>query len=389
MRTRIRAAVIAFMAVASVAFVALVVFLLTDGPRPFGPDAPSGAVANASASPDRPAVKDLYIDCTAKGDGDGSSDRPWTSPSSLESASLAAGATVQLKRGCSWDGAVKIGGAGTSAQPIVVSAFGDGPAPILTAGSNPKTVAVLTVDAPFTQVSGLHIKNAAGPGITLAGADSAVADTEIESVAIGVQMRGDRTTASRMTVHDLRMLTNTPGGNDDAGAIGFAVEASDVTITDSSCVNCVAPSYDYGTDGGFADIWNHGDRLTISNCTATNVDGFLEVGGDLKDASAVDVKLAGNTVKSVGGFLWLHTTGDYAMAIGRLEASGNTIVNDSTTEVLGGSIGTVEFVDNTVTSSSQVAYKAAPGVHRDNTYTLPATVSVGFPVQASERPAGP
>ena len=386
MRTAIRVAVTALMAVASLA---LVVFLLPDGPRPAGADAPPGAVVDASESRARPAMNDLYVDCTAKGGGDGSSERPWTTPSSLRSASLPAGASVHFKRGCSWDGAVTISGAGTATQPVVVSAFGDGAAPILTAGSIPKTMAVLTVNAPFTRVSGLHIKGAAGPGITLSGADSAVADTEIESVAIGVQMRGDRATAERMTVHDLRMLTNTPGGNDDAGAIGFTVEASDVTITDSSCVNCVASSYDYGTDGGFADIWNHGDRLTISNCTATNVDGFLEVGGDLKDASAVDVKLTGNTVRSVGGFLWLHTKGDYAMAVGRLEARGNTIVNDSTTEVLGGSIGTVEFVGNTVTSSSQVAYEGVPGVHRDNTYTLPATVSVGFPVQASERPAGP
>ena len=110
----------------------------------------------------------------------------------------------------------------------------------------------------------------------------------------------------------------------------------------------------------------------------------VEVGGNRKDASAVDVRLIDNKVTSVGGFIWLHTEGDYAMRIGRVEARGNTIDSDSRTEILGGAIETIEFYDNTVSSTSQITHDARPAQHRDNRYTLPQGVNVGFDLDGSE-----
>ncbi len=377
-----RKALVIGLTVLLVAVAALAVVWARRGSDP-GPSGPTAAPSTPSHS-QRSSSKEVYVDCAAPAGGDGSKDRPWASPAALDDVWLPQGATVFLKRGCSWDVPVSVSGSATRSEPIRVTAYGEGVAPILSAGSVPRETAVLTLETPHMRADGLHVRRAAGAGISIKGADSLVSDSTIEDVAIGVQFLGERSTAERMNIHDLNMLINTPGGNDDAGAIGFSVEAHDVTIADSTCTNCVAPSYDYGHDGGFADIWNHGDRLTIRNSTGNNVDGFLEVGGNRQDASAVDVRLIDNKVNSVGGFIWLHTEGDYAMRIGRVEARGNTIDSDSRTEILGGAIETIEFVDNTVTSTSQITHDQRPAQHRGNRYTLPEGVNVGFDLDGSE-----
>lgn len=347
------------------------------------PERPTAAPSTPSHS-QRTSGKEVYVDCAAPGGGDGTRTRPWTSPASLDDVWLPQGGTVFLKRGCSWDVPVSVSGSATESEPIRVTAYGEGAAPILSASSVPRETAVLTLETPYIRADALHVRKAAGAGVSIKGEGGSVSDSEIEDVAIGVQFLGHRSTAERMNIHDLNMLINTPGGNDDAGAIGFSVEAHDVTIADSTCTNCVAPSYDYGHDGGFADIWNYGDRLTIRGSTGNNVDGFLEVGGNRKDASAVDVRLIDNKVTSVGGFIWLHTEGDYAMRIGRVEARGNTIDSDSRTEILGGAIETIEFYDNTVSSTAQITHDQRPAQHRGNRYTLPQGVNVGFELDGSE-----
>src|SRR6185436_2060000 len=113
--------------------------------------------------------------------------------------------------------------------------------------------------------------------------------------------------------HDLRMVVNTPGGQDDYGAVGFVVSAPRNEISYDRCVNCRASSYDYGTDGGFAEILNQGDGTSIHHNYSWNTAGFLEIGAR-NGGSARGVRVYYNEIRDSSG-LCLHTAGNFAITI--------------------------------------------------------------------------
>lgn len=293
---------------------------------------PSRSPSSASSSSDgstsvattgRPAT--YFIDCAAAGGGTGTWERPWTSPAELREVFLEPGSTVSFKRGCSWEGQVWITGRGTAAQPITVSAHGDGTAPRLRDSDAAGNDAVVTVAAPYTVLSNLHVSGGTSHGVHLQGAHGLVKDVEIERTGFGVRFTGQGSTASNVTVHDLRMFRNTEGGDDDAGAVGFVVEADDVTVERSSCTNCRAESHDYGHDGGFIEIWQRGDRLKILNNRGTNTQGFLEAGAQDGTGSATDVVIRGNVMTEChGGAVNLHTGDKFAITARNVLLERNT-----------------------------------------------------------------
>ncbi len=272
-----------------------------------------------------------FIDCAASEQGTGTWERPWKSAAKLKDVTLEPGSKVSFKRGCSWEGQVRINGRGTAQQPIAVSAHGAGEAPRLRDTDAEGNEAVLTVAAPYTVVSNLHVSGGASHGIHVQGEGGVIRDVEIEQTAFGVRFTGKGSTASNVTVHDLRMFRNTPGGDDDAGAVGFGVEAADVSVDRSSCTNCRAKSHDYGYDGGFIEIWQHGDRLKILNNRGTNTQGFLEAGAQDGGGSAVDVVIRGNVMRAChGGAVNLHTGDKFAIK------ARNVLVERNTFEVPAG-----------------------------------------------------
>ncbi len=293
------------------------------------PDPSPSATPPSSTSPSTPSSSlgptTYFIDCAAADQGDGSWERPWQSPAQLASTELGAGSKVSFKRGCDWQGRVKITGQGTASQPITVSAHGTGRAPRLNAPGAEGNDAVVTVSAAHTVISNVHISGGTSHGLHMAGEYGVARDLEIEGTAFGVRFTGSSSTATNVSIHDLVMFRNTPGGDDDAGAVGFVVEADDVTVANSSCTNCRAPSYDYGHDGGFIEIWQQGDRLKILNNRGMNTQGFLEAGGENGTGSAVGVVIRGNIMKSChGGAINLHQDGKFAIQSEDVLVEGNT-----------------------------------------------------------------
>ncbi len=357
-----------------VALVALVILLFQVMSSP-DESAPTDQPVETSARTDL-GVQQVYVDCQAGDDaaaGDGK--RPWKSLTRLNTVTLGNGTTVHLKRGCSWSGTVQLRVDAAQDDPVVVQPYGDGAAPVLTAPEAAKTDAILTVTGAHATVDGLHLTKAPGTGVAARAADTTLRNLEIDDVAIGVRTMAERVTAEGLKIHDLHMLTNTaPGdegddGDDDAGAVGFSVEAADTVIRGSSCTNCRAQSYDYGHDGGFVDVWNHGDRLKVINNTATNVEGFLEIGGDVEDASAVDLEVTGNKIIQSYGGIWLHDSGKYAMRIENITVTGNTFENVTADKpVMGGKVSALTFRDNTVTTRGKVSGGGAPATHENNRY---------------------
>lgn len=74
-----------------------------------------------------------YVDADAPNGGDGSLNNPWNDLSDVENASLAAGDVVAFQRGDTWQDQLTISVGGTAGNPIIFTAYGSGPKPIITA----------------------------------------------------------------------------------------------------------------------------------------------------------------------------------------------------------------------------------------------------------------
>lgn len=343
--------------------------------------ASSPAASPSASAPAEPLVatgRRVYVDCRSGDDGgDGSSTRPWRS---LDPArQLDNDTAVFLRRGCSWDGGLKL-----VADRISLGAYGSGDAPVITGVGLDRQFPVLDVESDGAMLSGLQVRRGAAVGVEIAAPDVRVDDLELSDVAFGISVKGPRATINRTRAHDLHMLVNTPGGSDDTGAVGFDVQADDVTITGSSCTNCRAPSYDFGYDGGFAEIYNHGNRLKLLGNTATNVQGILEIGGTAKDGSADQVLVQGNTFRETYGGVWIHRGDEFSIPVGRVTLQGNTIANTHKGIIMGGGVGSLVVQDNTIAVPGQVSTGGAPGTHTGNHYYLSRDNLLGFRPDPSE-----
>jgi hypothetical protein len=345
----------------------------------------TSGTASASASTPSALVatgEQQFIDCRSGDDAaDGSSEHPWRTLDPLRSRPVAADTAVFLRRGCSWGGGLKLTDA---SQRVSLGAYGTGDAPTLTGDGVSRDFPVVDVEAEGVMLSGLHIRNAEAVGLKLSAADVTVDGLEIDDVAFGMTVQAPRATITRTAVHDLHLLINTPGGSDDTGAVGFDVQADDVSITASSCTNCRAPSYDFGHDGGFAEIYNHGDRLRLIGNTARNVQGILEIGGVVDDGGAHDVVLENNTFNETFGGIWIHEKDEFSIPVGTVTLRGNTIVNSDKGVTMGGKVGALVLQDNTIAVPGHVSTGGEPAEHTGNRYYLTRPALLGFRAHGTE-----
>jgi hypothetical protein len=336
----------------------------------------AGWFAWAADEPAEP--RSVFVSCRGNDRNPGGLAAPLRTPSAAFSQSLPAGSTVALERGCTWNGTLDMRG-----DNLSLTAYGVGPAPVVSGGP-------VRLLGARQVVRDLRVTSGVGAGIEVRGAHGAVRDVQVDRVGIGVLVTGRSAAVSGADVRDLHMVVDTPGGDDDYGAVGFNVQAAGASIADSSCVNCRAPSHDYGFDGGFAEIWNYGDGLSLHDNVVRDSDGILEVGGDRPDASARGVSVRDNRFDEAHGGFVLHAVGDrFGMATPSLVISGNTIVNTSAADspVLSGQIGGVRFDGNRISTPGLVSASGPPASHRCNVYDLGGTGRVGFPLDATESTA--
>jgi hypothetical protein len=336
------------------------------------------------------STHDQYVNCVAGKDSNSGLRRsPLRTITAATAHPRPAGTTIYLARGCTWNGSVVLRGSGSSTMPITLSAYGTGAAPAITGRALPSQTPVLQLAGDFQLVSGVTVAHAAGIGILTTGARARIDGVEITDVGIGVRFAARFGAATSVNIHDLHMMVNTPGGDDDYGALGFDVESQDVEITRSRCTNCRASSYDYGHDGGFAEVWNYGDGLTVHDNVGRNTSGILEVGGTAHDASARGITITRNNFQEAHGGIWVHRADRFAIPAGDIVVSANTITNSRfDVEVLGGDLSVLTFQGNTVRTDGHVSRTGAPRRHSCNVYVLPDPKLVGFPLDRTERAGG-
>ncbi|MCO8274013.1 hypothetical protein M1L60_25770 [Actinoplanes sp. TRM 88003] len=350
------------------------------------------ALALTSPPPPKPTVKPfngIHVDCKrGNDDNKGTLAKPLRTIDAATSRSLDPGAAIGLVRGCTWPTTVQLRGDGTKSKPIKLTAYGSGALPVID-GRDGGSDAVVLLSGAYQILENVRVTNARANGVQIMGANSGVRSSTVDNAGVGVQFRAPGTWADRVTVRDLNMVRNTPGGDDDYGAVGFLVESNGVDIGHSSCTNCRAPSNDYGHDGGFVEVWNYADDLDVHDNTGSNTQGILEIGADQPDSSAHNIRLRNNTFRNSHGGLVLHTDNNFAIARARIAITGNTISSTGSQDppILDGDLSTVTFEGNTVSTASFVAHRT-PAVHRCNSITLRGGAEVGYQRHSTERVGG-
>ncbi|MGK2863251.1 MAG: PKD domain-containing protein, partial [Chitinophagaceae bacterium] len=266
---------------------------------------------------------------------------PWQTIAKVNSTTFAAGDSIFFKRGEVWTGNLIASNSGVSGNPIVYSAYGNGKLPEIINGSDFWTPSISLTDRQYVVIDGFKlVDNRMSPtdhsipanfayGIRVTNSPNCtIKNCDISLVGNGINVSGTstNTTITGNYMHNLRMVVNTQGGDDDYGANPMIIATSNNTITNNRFEECWANSYDYGYDGGAIELFGSAvNNNTIMYNTAINCNGFLEIGSG-SGGTANNNIVAYNKIINCGVIGIFNNAGNFTVSINNLQYYNNTIV---------------------------------------------------------------
>lgn len=255
-----------------------------------------------------------------------SEDQPWRTLAPVHAHDFLPGDAVHFKCGSEWTGGLVIDDSGVEGNPIIFTAYGIGDRPVI---QNPGDMTDgISIDADWVIVEGLLVRDVHHRGVViLRGSDyNTVRDMELTDVGAGVGIGGQHNLVTQNYIHDLHIVSNTPGGNDDFGAVGVMMHNSYNEVSYNTMVNCKAPSYDYVYDGGAVEWWVEEDSIEgsyVHHNWASDSDGFLEVGSH--NGAVSDMVVAYNVSINNGWFGLFSLTGTFGTTVEDFRVENNTV----------------------------------------------------------------
>jgi hypothetical protein len=300
-----------------------------------------------------------------------SAELPWRSLQPLHALRLLPGDTVYFKRGSTWTGGLRIDDSGQSGLPITFTSYGAGALPVF---RNPVSSGhAISVSASRVVLEQVLVRDAYEGGVYIApGANyNIVRQIEATAVGLGVFIRGQHNLISENYIHDVRMVVNDSGGDDDYGAVGVWVAESYNEISYNTIERCKAPSLDYGYDGGAIELYGTVNHTRVHHNLARDCEGFLEVGGGEELDAIVSYNLIRDTSRALHFNLGALR---YASAVDGFRFENNTVVQASggyrpINFVSGSLSGTQLTVRNNVFSGFRVLAQSTGFVHDHNLYS--------------------
>jgi hypothetical protein len=339
-----------------------------------------------------------YVDSTSGADSNSgtSSAAPWQSLSKVNSTTFQAGDTINFKRDSVWTGTLQVGYSGTSASPITYQAYGTGAAPQI---NNPGVNFGHDIDVSgdYNVIRDFLLTDAHEAGVFIAatGDHNLIQNNEMTAAGTGVTVLGQYNLITQNYVHDLNIIVNTPGGTDDYGAVCFWLNAGNNEVSYNQGINCKAPSYDFGYDGGFVEVFNQGDNSYIHHNYAKNTVGFIELGAR-GGGSAQNVTIAYNVMVNVDA-AGCFNTGINAITVTNFKFENNTFVNTAN-DGLGDQVFTctddysaLQVRNNIFYSNLQIANNGN-FTHTNNLYYIVNQISgsgVGYTLGRHEKTGNP
>lgn len=363
---------------------------------PVATSVPVTATPVATSVPATPAPgsgKNYYVDSLSGSDSNNgtSPSSAWKTLSAVQSRTFSPGDTINFRRGASWNGGLTIRSSGVDGKPITFRAYGTGARPVIS-NSGARSGSAVRIESDYVVVQDFLARDAHEAGIYIAsGADhNVVRDNEITNAGTGVFVKGQYNLVTGNYAHDLRMITNTSGGDDDWGATGIWIEGSNTEVSYNRMINCRAPSYDYGYDGGAVELYGQVSNANIHHNYSRGSNGFIEVGG----GSARNITIAYNVSdRDYSAFTMLHLSGNFASAVSNFKVENNTIVKTTKEwKVLdfGGepSPSTYIFRNNVVYTQTGVSNRSN-FTHTNNLYYLYNGATLGFSLGPGEKQGDP
>jgi parallel beta-helix repeat protein len=324
-------------------------------------------------------------------------DRPWKTLAPVNAASFQPGSTIHFKRGSFWDDQLFIDTSGVEGRPVTFTVYGSGAPPIFSnSGHGLSWTSVIFIQADWIVVDGLIVRDTHDVGIYVAqGSDhNVVRNNEVTDVGEGISVHGQYNLITQNSIHDLHIINDTPGGDDDYGAVGIVLNDSNNEISYNRILHCLAHSYDFGTDGGAIEWYEHANNNYVHHNVASGNAGFLEVGVGSVDGARVAYNVSINN----GRFSLINLTGKFASDVLNFRVENNTIIE----EAMGGR-GWVIFsfegnpVANTFLIRNNILYarnfqaisNKSSFSHDHNLYSLDDITVLGFTLGPGELSADP
>jgi len=238
----------------------------------------------ALASPPREYFLDSRSIVTAS---DGTRQKPWRSLDQLHKLVFEPGDSVFFARGSEFTGGFEVNQSGTSAAPIRLTSYGDGPPPRFT---NPESAALngnaIRLNGSHLVVDGLFFqrcpRNPVATDVHLLGAvflttnaqHCIVRNCEMTQTPFGINVYGQSNLVTRNFIHDNNLPIQPHWG-----PVCVVVCGSHNEVSYNRFLNYSAPSQEYGHDGGAIEIHDRSlpkeDILIHHNLSLRN-QGFME-----------------------------------------------------------------------------------------------------------------
>jgi len=288
------------------------------------------------SSPSKARATGYYVDSINGSDSNPgiSESQPWQSLHKVMQQSFQPGDIVQLKSGSRWqfDGfanryGLEIDDSGTVSNPITFTTYGDGDRPVI---SNPPVVPNtdewmtrgLVIFGNYVVIEGIKFEDVHDAAVRIKGSYNTVQNIMATKVGCGVSVEASGNLITQNYFYNLRMIRNTPDGDDDFGAVGAIVRSSNNEISYNTIINAKDASYDYTVDGGGIELYGTTDSNIIHHNWVENSAGFLEVGG----GSAKNNKVYYNVSYNNARFSFFHVSGNFASDVDNFRVENNTVI---------------------------------------------------------------
>jgi hypothetical protein len=186
-----------------------------------------------------------YVDSVGGSDKNSgtSESQAWSSLTPVHSHSFQPGDVIHFKRGSSWTGGLVIDDSGVAGNPIFFKAYGSGDRPVITnpgSWDSNRWSSAIKIYADWVVVEDFLVRDAHEGGVFITDqADyNVVRNIEATEVGTGVIVSGQYNLVTQSYLHDLKMIHNSPGGNDDWGAVGVGLFGSNNEISYNVMEDC-------------------------------------------------------------------------------------------------------------------------------------------------------
>ena len=214
-------------------------------------------------------------------------------------------------------------------------------------------------------------------------------------------------TVDSCSIGNLRMIRNTPGGDDDYGGVPVQFSSRNCVVTNNYFHDCYAVSYDYGYDGGGVEFFEEGDTVMnniIKYNTFYDCNGVFEFGsssGQLRPHT--NNVVAYNKIINSSSLVYINNNPNagYNTRVTNLQLYNNVLVqniasrtgeanmiamytSDSRTGIIVMK-NNIMYVTNGANIMRSGQWTGGQLVHTNNVYTLSGGGSLNVTLDATER----